>query len=135
MIIHATRKLAARLPEVSSQRLPEDSVLGGWHADRLVIDRRQCVVFCHDESRAVLFLPGLRKTQFAELGMKWFPLLFTATLASLGCPDSEIARAQTALGRIRFDCATDRPATVRGKWIRPRELLLELVAELVSTRH
>lgn len=173
MIIHATRKLAARLPHVSATALPEDSLLGGWHADRLVIDRRQCVLFCHDDSRAALFMPGLKKPQFAELGSKWFPLLFTATLAALGCPPGQVARAERALGAVRFDTATDRsvlgsmrivseellayvwnvpnvldadplalscrltdrPATVRGKWIRPRERLLELVADLGATRH
>lgn len=173
MIIHATKKLAARLPDVSEVPLREDSLLGGWHADRLIIDRLQCVIFCHDESRAALFMPRLRKPQFAELGSRWFPMLLTATLASLGCPDDRIARAERALGPVRFDRATDRsvlssmniatgdlfaqiyrmphvldadplaiscrltdrPATVRGKWIRPRERLLEIVAELCSTRH
>lgn len=59
MIIHATRKLAARLPDVSPDALQEDSPLGSWHADRLVIDRRQCVLFRHDESRCALFVPLL----------------------------------------------------------------------------
>jgi len=102
MIIHATRKLAARLPAVSPNLLPEDSLLGGWHADRLTIDRVQRVLFCHDVSRAVLFLPRVRKPQFAELGSRWFLMLLTGTLATLGCPDAQIARrrgrspAQTA---------------------------------------
>ena len=54
MIIHATRKLAQRLPDVSIEPLKETSPLGSWHADRLTIDRRQCVLFCHDETRAAL---------------------------------------------------------------------------------
>lgn len=173
MIIHATRKLAARLPDVSPEPLHEDSLLGGWHADRLVFDRRQCVLFCHDETRAALFMPGLKKAQFNELGSKWFPLLFTATLAALGCPDNQIARAELALGAVRFDTATnrsvlssmrivryqlevhiwnaphvldadplalscrltDRPATAGGKWLRPRDRLLDLVARLDARRH
>lgn len=72
MIIHATRKLAARLPDVSPDALREDSPLGSWHADRLIIDRRQCVLFCHDETRTALFVPGLRKELFADLGARSF---------------------------------------------------------------
>lgn len=173
MIIHATRKLAERLPDVSSVPLSENSFLGSWHADRIIIDRRQCVLFCHDESRAALFMPGFRKPQFAELGSKWFPMLFTATLAALGCPADQVAKAEAALGLVRFDTftdrsvlgsmriasedllayiwkaphildadplalsckLTDRPATVRGKSLWPRDRLLELVADLSSTRH
>ena len=108
MIIHATRKLAARLPGVSKDRLSEDSPLGGWHADRLTLDRRQCVLFCHDASRAALFSAGLRKPQFENLGNDIFRNLFADTLFSLGCGPSAIQRALLALGPFRFDTATDR---------------------------
>jgi hypothetical protein len=173
MIIHATRKLASRLSEVAPEALAEDSFLGSWHADRLVIDRRQCVLFCHDETRCALFAAGLRKEQFQDLGGQCFRPLLTATLVAMGCPPGQVARAELALGRIRFDSATDRsvlgsmrivvdhelrtlisrvpnvlmldpvkvaldlcdrPTTVRGTWLRPVRLLLELVA-MISTRH
>jgi hypothetical protein len=71
MIIHATRKLAARL----------------------VIDRRQCVLFCHDATRSALFVPGLRKELFADLGARSLRPLFSATLAAMGCPPSQVAQA------------------------------------------
>ena len=51
MIIHCTRKLAAKLPEVSAKALTENSPLGSWHAHVYVIDRRNCLLFCHDETR------------------------------------------------------------------------------------
>ena len=108
MIIHATRKLATRLPDVSPDTLIEDSFLGSWHADRLVIDRRQCVLFCHDETRCALFVAGLRKEQFQDLGGQCFRPLFTATLAAMGCPPGQVAQAELALGPGRFDTATDR---------------------------
>ena len=108
MIIHATRKLAQRLPDVSSEPLMETSPLGSWHADRLTIDHRQCVLFCHDETRAALFAAGLRKPQFAALGNDVFKPLFADTLAGLGCPDVEIRKALLVLGRCQFDTATDR---------------------------
>jgi hypothetical protein len=108
MIIHATRKLAQRLPDVSDEPLTETSPLGSWHADRLTIDRRQCVLFCHDETRAALFAAGLRKPQFAALGNDVFKPLFADTLAALGCPDVQVRRALLVLGRCQFDTATDR---------------------------
>ena len=108
MIIHATRKLAQRLADVSAEPLMETSPLGSWHADRLTIDRRQCVLFCNDETRAAQFVAGLRKPQFAALGNDVFKPLFADTLAGLGCPDLEIRKALLVLGRCQFDTATDR---------------------------
>jgi hypothetical protein len=166
MIIHVTRKLAKRLPDVSADALSEDSTIGSWHADRMTLDRRQCVMFCHDETRAALFIAGLRKPQFAALGNDVFkPLL------ALGCPDTQVRRALLVLGKCRFDTATDRsvlgsmriawqdlaaylwnfpnvlkvdpveascrltrrPASIRGKFIRPKDRLLEIVSKSAET--
>jgi len=55
MIIHCTHKLAAKLPGVSSAQLGEASPLGSWHANLYVIDRHNCVMFCHDQTRHVLY--------------------------------------------------------------------------------
>lgn len=107
MLIHCTKKLAAKIPAVDSDELTESSPLGNWHANLYIIDRRNCLLFCHDETRYTLFLPGLRKPQFAELD-EWFKELFTASLASLGMTDSQVRRAQLALGKVRFDTSTDR---------------------------
>lgn len=108
MIIHATRKLAQRLPEVSTGPPEKDNALGSWHADRLTLDRRQCVLFCHDETRAALFVAGLRKPEFAELGNMVFRSVFSDTLRALDCPDSQIRRALMTLGPYSYDTSTDR---------------------------
>lgn len=81
--------------------------MGGWHGHLFSVDRRQCVMFCHDATRYTLFLPGLRKQQFAELG-SWFRQLFTATLALSGCPDAQVKKAELALGAVRHDMAINR---------------------------
>jgi len=44
------------------------------------IDHRNCLLFCHDETRYTLFLSGLRKLDFAELD-RWFKEAFTASFA------------------------------------------------------
>lgn len=108
MILHCSQKLAAKLAGVSSTPLQEASPLGSWHGHLFTLDRRQCVMFMHDATRFALFMPGWRKEQFAELGSKWFRLLYTATLAMSGCPDAQIRKVELALGPVRFDTATDR---------------------------
>ena len=108
MILHCSQKLAAKLPGVSPTPIEEASPLGSWHGHLFTLDRRQCVMFCHDATRYVLFLPGLRKEHFADLGGKWFRPLYLATLAMIGCPDTQIKKAELALGPMRFDTATDR---------------------------
>ena len=108
MILHCSQKLASKLSEVSPTSLEEASPLASWHGHLFTLDRRQCVMFVHDATRYALFMPGLRKPQFAELGSKWFRLLYTATLAMSGCPDAQIRKAELALGPVRFDTATDR---------------------------
>ena len=107
MVIHCTRKLAAKLPVVSADRLTENSPLGSWHANLYTIDRRNCLLFCHDETRYTLFIPGLRKPHFAELD-RWFKEAFTASLAYMGMADSQVRRAELALGHIEFDTRTNR---------------------------
>jgi len=107
MIIHCTKKLAAKLPALSDKPDEETSPLGSWHANLYVIDRRNCVLFCHDATRYTLFLPGLRKPEFAELG-RWFKELFIASLAYMGMEDNQVRRAELALGPVQFDTRTDR---------------------------
>jgi len=107
MIVHCTQKLAAKLPNVSPTPLAETSPLGSWHAHLYTYDRRQCVLFCHDESRYCLFLPGLVKVDFAELG-RLHRVLFLATLVVQQVPEPLLNRAALALGAMRCDRTTDR---------------------------
>jgi len=107
MLLHCTQKLAAKLPEVSAISLAETSPLGSWHAHLVTCDRRQCVLFCHDESRYSLFLPGLVKANFADLG-KLHRGLFLETLVALNVSEANIARVVLALGPLQCDRNTDR---------------------------
>lgn len=108
MILHCSQKLASKLTGVSPVPLEETSPLGSWHGHLFSMDRRQCVMFCHDATRYVLFVPGLRKEDFAALGERWFRPLYLATLALCGCPEVQIKKAELALGSVRFDTSTDR---------------------------
>lgn len=112
MIVHCTRKLGARLGKVSGGLPGESSPLGDWHANPYFIDRRQCVLFCHDESRYCLSLPGVRAQQLAEFG-RWHRHLFLASLAVEGVEEAWLTGVELALGQERFDSATDRSMFVR----------------------
>lgn len=108
MLLHCTEKLAAKLkslPAVADDA--GDSPLGAWHANLIRLDRVQCVLFCHDETRFCLFMAGLKASEFKELG-RCHRELFTAVLQSHGVPETEIKRALLALGPLRIDRATDR---------------------------
>ena len=108
MILHGSQKLAARLPGVSPAPLEETSPLGSWHGHLFTLDRRQCVMLCHDGTRYVLFLPGLRKEHFVDFEARCFRPLYLATLAALGCAAAQIKKVALALGPVRYDTATDR---------------------------
>jgi hypothetical protein len=107
MIFHCTKALAAKLPEVSPMPQADTNLLGSWHAHLHMIDRRQCVMFCHDSTRFILFQAGLRKEQFNNLG-QLHRELYKFALISMGVSDSGIKRVELAMGPVLFDTATDR---------------------------
>ena len=107
MIFHCTKALAAKLPSVSATPLSDVNPLGSWHAHLHTIDRRQCVMFCHDTARFVLFEAGLKKEQFHNLG-QLHKELYLATLIVMGVPEATLKRVELAMGPARFDTATDR---------------------------
>ncbi len=127
MIIHCTQKLAKKLPDVSKETHTETSPLGSWHANLYTIDRRNCVLFCHDATRYTVFIPGLRKAQFAELG-RWLKEAFLASLSYMGLADNTVRRAELALGAVQFDTCTNR--SVLGSLNQMKFMLDARVAEV-----
>ncbi|WP_136515950.1 DUF6933 domain-containing protein [Geomonas edaphica] len=107
MIFHCTKALAAKLPFVSPTLFADTNPLGSWHAHLYIIDRRQCVMFCHDSTRFVLFESGLKKGQFHDLG-QLHKKLYLAVLISMGVSEASLKRVQLALGSVLFDTVTDR---------------------------
>lgn len=107
MIFHCTKALAAKLPSVSPTPLTDANPLGSWHAHLHTIDRRQCIMFCHDTTRFVLFASGLKKEQFHNLG-QFHKQLYLAALISMGVSEASLKRVELAMGPTRFDTVTDR---------------------------
>lgn len=116
MIIHCTQKLAAKLPSLIQASLTLTPTLSqrergsefvSWHAHLYTIDRRQCVLFCHDASRFMLFLPGVTKKHFTKLD-KYHRELFLATLQIFGVKEVQLKKVELALGPAQYDTATNR---------------------------
>ena len=107
MIVHCTQKLAAKLQNVSKQALTDSNPLGSWHANLYVIDRRNCIMFCHDQTRFILFMAGLKKADFANLDF-WFQDLFANTMLKLGYDTALIEKRW----RWSIRCGSIRSVTV-----------------------
>lgn len=106
MHLHCTHALANKLSSPTVDRVPE-AAWASWHGHLLRFDRRQCVMFCHDRTRYVMLLPGVRAKQFAELE-RWHRELLAACLAAQGLGDEAIVNAMAALGPMTWDRHTDR---------------------------
>ena len=133
MIIHCTQKLAAKLPIVSKTPLVDHNPLGAWHANLYVIDRRNCVMFCHDQTRFVLFMAGLKKADFANLEF-WFQDLYANTMLKLGYDTALIERALSLLDPPVFDTVCDRSVQGSMRTVRLMDLdgMLTAVADVMD---
>ena len=121
MIIHCTKKLAAKLPDVSVEPLHGNNPLGEWHANIYTIQRRNCILFCHDQTRFVLFMAGLKQKDFANLDY-CFQDLFANTLLKLGYDMDLIEKSLTLLTPARFDTHCNRSVQGSMRTIRMMDL-------------
>jgi hypothetical protein len=121
MIIHCTKKLAAKLLHVSDAPLDEPNPLGSWHANLYTIHRRNCVMFCHDKTRFVLFMAGLKQEHFANLDY-YFQDLFANTLLKSGYDTHLIEKALVMLTPSRFDTHCNRSVQGSMRTVRMMEL-------------
>jgi hypothetical protein len=84
-----------------------ESPLSGWHANLLLIQRRQYVLFVHDATRFPVFIPALKKDDFANLDY-WFQDGFMNTLLKTSANDALIDRTHAVLGPLVCDTDCDR---------------------------
>jgi len=137
MIVHCTQKLAKKLTgagvDVSASPLTDSSRLGSWHANLYVIDRHQCVMFCHDQTRFALFMPGLKKKDFANLDY-WFSDIYINTLLKAGYPPQIIEATTGLLDELQFDTHCDRSVQGTLRTVRAMDLdaLLMRVANVME---
>ena len=112
--LHGTKKLLVKLPLLEDGRLqsqkntlslvrdPATNPLSGWHAYLLLLQRRQCVLFVHDATRFPVFVPALKKNDFAELDW-YFQDGFMNTLLKVGAEDRHMKAAEKLLAPLACD--------------------------------
>lgn len=117
--LHCTKKLLAKLPLYDDGRLRSQqnrplvaidnkaNPLSGWHANLIILQRRQCVLFVHDATRFPVFVPALKKADFAELDWH-FQDGFMNTLLKVGADDTIMKAAEKHLAPLMCDTTTNR---------------------------
>ena len=109
---HATKKLLAKMP-AQTKPGPEDilaapqSKLGSWHANLLTIQRRNCLLFVHDQTRFPVFIPALTKPHFAIID-RFFDDALMNTLLKCGATQEQLDTAAALLQPLAFVSGTDR---------------------------
>ncbi|MFH7321247.1 DUF6933 domain-containing protein [Desulfurivibrio sp. D14AmB] len=121
--LHCTKKLLVKLPCDADGRLKSrrgvppaagdvgESPLSGWHANLLLLQRRQCVLFVHDATRFPVFVPALKKEELAELDW-FFQDGFMNTLLKVGADDRQMKAAEKLLALLV--CDNDCNRSVQG---------------------
>jgi len=121
--LHCTKKLLAKLPCDADGRLKTpralphaandegESPLSGWHANLILLQRRQCVLFVHDATRFPVFVPALKKDDFADLDW-FFQDGFMNTLLKVGADQRHMDAAEKMLAPLV--CDNDCNRSVQG---------------------
>jgi len=119
--LHCTKKLLAKLPLSEDGRLrsrkpslsvvrdPASNPLSSWHANLLLLQRRQCVLFVHDTTRFPVFVPTLKKADFAELDW-FFQDGLMNSLLKVGAEDHHMEAAEKLLAPLACDNDCNRSA-------------------------
>lgn len=118
--IHSTKKLLAKLPVDKQGNLPSannknDDVsnldspnpLSDWHANLIILQRRNCILLVHDQTRFPLFIPCLTKPDFAKL-QRHFEDVLMNTLLKLGASHKQMETASQLLQTLEFDTNCNR---------------------------
>ena len=119
--LHATRKLFERLPLDAQGCLPstprsewlfqaepvEANPLSGWHGNLITLQRRNCVLLVHDETRFPLILPALTKPDFTVLNDRFVDALMN-TLLKCGADDRQLDAAHRHLRPLQVDTHCNR---------------------------
>lgn len=111
MRIHVTKKMAEKLKnsgfEMSSSADKNPGSLGEWHANITTIQRRQCLVFTHDQTRFSLALIGVTQKELKALTF-WFSDMLGNTMLKLGYPAELMERAVGLVDELSFDTVCSR---------------------------
>lgn len=119
--LHVTKKLLAKLQiddqgyllgHLKANPRKEDydgteSLLSGWHANLVTVQRKNCVFLIHDETRFPVFIPGLLKADLKDLDY-FFDDCFMNTLLKCGATNEQLETASSHILLLQIDAQTDR---------------------------
>jgi hypothetical protein len=122
--LHVTKKLLAKLPidhqgllpvQTANQGCFRDSQastlaanpLSGWHANLLLMQRRQCIILIHDTTRFAVFIPCLTKPDFANLN-NLFIDCFINSLLKCGANQVQLETTQQLMAPLQIDSVCNR---------------------------
>jgi hypothetical protein len=117
--IHCTAKLLSRLPVNAGEQLRSEysnhfaandskpTVLSGWHGNLVTLQRRQCVLLVHNKTRFPVFIPAMKKLDFATFDYR-FADSFMNTLLKTGAEDELMDLAVSQLAPILIEKSVDR---------------------------
>ncbi len=115
MIIHVTNKLAEKLTkagfDLPAQSASKPSLLGDWHDNITTIQRRQCIVFTHDQTRFTVALTAVTLKEIKQLDF-WLTDMLANTMLKMDYPETLIQTALDTMGELSFD--TDCSRSVQG---------------------
>lgn len=118
--LHVTKKLLVKLPVDEQGLLPEQAKtqylsgrefegnpLSDWHGNLLTLQRRNCVLLMHDQTRFPLFIPCLTKPNF-EIFEALFIDSFMNTLLKCGASEAQLDVANHYMSSLKVDSACNR---------------------------
>lgn len=117
--LYCTQKLIAKLPvadgllpkgenlQASSNEKVLNNPLSGWHANLLSLQRRNCVLMVHNQTRFPVFMIGLTKPDFAAFDHHFADCLMN-TLLKVGANEEHMQAAQDLLAPVSIHKANDR---------------------------
>jgi hypothetical protein len=117
--IHCTKKLLSRLPVGVGEQLRSEysnyfaandvtpTLLSGWHGHLVTLQRRQCVLLVHDTTRFPVFIPALKKDDFAIFDHH-FSDCFMNTLLKTGAEDELMDAAVAQLAPLMIENTINR---------------------------
>ncbi len=109
MLIHCSEQLSRKLPCISQSRPAETSPVGSWHCNIYAVEQHDCLLFCHDLTRYVVFIPGLKSDDFHHLDTL-FKSPFIQSLTDLGLDAAVTKKVSLTIGKVEFDCYPEHSA-------------------------
>jgi hypothetical protein len=107
MIIRCTHKLLAELKIEPRREEHTSNQFWSWHAKLFQIERRKCVLITNDTTLFTIFIPGLKKPDFASFGSVIGQHLFKNLLFE-HIPQSQIEPVLSECENIKFQKTDNR---------------------------